>query len=480
MVEKVLPYDRSIVPQETYYWCGPASTQIVLNSLGVRVSEAELAKQMRTHVGGTDHIGLITPVLNKYTKGEYFTVQMPKDPPTDAQRDRLWADLVRSIDGGHGLVVNIVAPPSNYPKGVKGSKSPNYGRGTIYHYIAVMGYDDDPRARSVWVADSGFQPQGYWLSFDQLVTLVPPKGYAAASKARHGVVDAPAREQATPDVAQILSEAMRGSLALERYTALAPAFASAMREAGCNTVERAAMWCAQLGHESGGLRWMEEIADGSAYEGRRDLGNVQAGDGRRFKGRGPIQVTGRYNYTELSKWAHSQGLIPSPTFFVDHPERLSDDTYGFLGPVWYWTVARDMNSYADRKDIVGATIAVNGGTNGFDDRRARWDRCLAMGDRLLRLAGLPAGADTEGSDDELTPDEKKMLRDVHRELTQRYPSRSDLRSDDEPVDTLAGFVLNIDGRIHEQAVEGESVGKQLDAILVALEAVIVALNGGKK
>jgi hypothetical protein len=41
---------------------------------------------------------------------------------------------------------------------------------------------------------------------------------------------------------------------------------------------------AQIGHESGGLRWMVELASGEAYEGRRDLGNTQPGDGRRFKG----------------------------------------------------------------------------------------------------------------------------------------------------------------------------------------------------
>jgi predicted chitinase len=112
------------------------------------------------------------------------------------------------------------------------------------------------------------------------------------------------------------------------------------------------MWCAQIGHESGGLRYMEEIADGSAYEGRTDLGNTQPGDGRRFRGRGPLQVTGRHNYTKLSKWAYDKGLAQSPTFFVDQPEQLSSDRYGFVGTQWYWTVARpSLNVYADNGDL---------------------------------------------------------------------------------------------------------------------------------
>lgn len=178
-MEKRLDYDRRIVPQETPYWCGPAATQVVLNSLGVRRDETALAREMGTHRGGTDHIGLIVPVLNKHAPNARYTSRaMPNDPPTIEQQTQLWVDLKLSIDGGYGVVANIVAPRSNYPRGVKGSVSPSYGGGTVYHYIALMGYSDDAE-KAVWVADSGFSPYGYWLGFDQLCTLIPPKGYAA-------------------------------------------------------------------------------------------------------------------------------------------------------------------------------------------------------------------------------------------------------------------------------------------------------------
>lgn len=171
------------------------------------------------------------------------------------------------------------------------------------------------------------------------------------------------------------------------YTALAPGFNEAMVAAGVTTVRRAAMWCAQLGHESVGLRYMREIWGPTpaqrGYEGRADLGNTRPGDGKRFMGRGPIQVTGRHNYTRLSQWAHKEGLVPTPTFFVDNPTELEKPRYGFLGAVWYWTTQRPLNRLSDAGDLTGATRAINGGTNGINDRRARYTRALAMGESLL-------------------------------------------------------------------------------------------------
>lgn len=181
-----------------------------------------------------------------------------------------------------------------------------------------------------------------------------------------------------------LADAMGHSLAPAAYEELAGPFNEALLRAQCTTVNRAAMFCAQVGHESRGLYYREEIASGAAYEGRKDLGNTRPGDGKRYKGRGPIQLTGAFNYQAFSRWANGKGLVPTATYFYDNPTLVGQPRWGLLAASWYWTVARArLNSYADAGDIVAATKAVNGGLNGLADRTVRWNRCRALGVRLL-------------------------------------------------------------------------------------------------
>lgn len=183
-MEKLLDYSRDQVKQDTFYNCGPAAAQTVIRAAtGKLISEGDLGRAMGTTVNGTNHIGLITPVLNRHVPGaEYETVLMPNDPPAPPQRERLWSDICHSIDRGYGVVANIVAPPNNYPVASYTSKfNLRYAGGTVYHYVAVMGYAlDDNGEKHVWLADSGFPPYGSWIRFSQFATLIPPKGYAYA------------------------------------------------------------------------------------------------------------------------------------------------------------------------------------------------------------------------------------------------------------------------------------------------------------
>ncbi|RCG24699.1 hypothetical protein DTL70_10125 [Streptomyces diacarni] len=158
--------------QDTGYWCGPAATRIALSARTAPPSQADLAAQLGTDENGTDHIGQVTTVLNSNLGTDWYkTTEMPNDPPTQEQKDQLWADVVRGIDNNFPLVTNIVAPPGNQPPGYPSDQ-------TIYHYFTVIGYDD--ANGSVLIADpANFGGnQIYWLSFDQLASLVPPKGYA--------------------------------------------------------------------------------------------------------------------------------------------------------------------------------------------------------------------------------------------------------------------------------------------------------------
>lgn len=151
--------------------------------------------------------------------------------------------------------------------------------------------------------------------------------------------------------------------------AYAPLLSVAMREASISTVTRGAAFIAQLAHESAEFRYMEEVADGNAYEGRQDLGNVRPGDGRRFKGRGPIQVTGRSNYR-----AAGQALALD---LEDHPEMASLPSVGFRIAAWYWTV-RGLNRLADACDFRSITKAINGGYNGLADRIVYYHKALEV------------------------------------------------------------------------------------------------------
>lgn len=181
--------------------------------------------------------------------------------------------------------------------------------------------------------------------------------------------------------AQTLASAM-GNRSGVNYAALVGPCNEAMLAADVTTFLRAVLWCAQVGHESGGLQWMEEIADGSGYEGRSDLGNTQPGDGRRFKGRGPIQLTGRSNYREFSKWANARGLVNSATFFEDNPQAVSEPRWGFMAAAFFWST-RNINRFADGREVTNSTRVINGGTNGLQDRIDRYNQCFPLGDSLL-------------------------------------------------------------------------------------------------
>jgi putative chitinase len=147
----------------------------------------------------------------------------------------------------------------------------------------------------------------------------------------------------------------------------APYLNQAMQKAGINTPAREAAFLAQLGHESGSFKYMQELASGKAYEGRKDLGNTQPGDGVKYKGRGPIQITGRANYAAAGK---ALGID-----LINNPGLAATPQVGFQVAAWYWN-SHNLNKYADMNNQAGfdkITRIINGGTNGAADRNARYN-----------------------------------------------------------------------------------------------------------
>lgn len=158
--------------QATGWWCGPASTRIALSARGVNVSQQQMANELGTTENGTNDISLVTSVLNNHLNPQWYENKyMPNDPPTQDQKNLLWRNITTDIDKGYAIVANIVAPAHNHP--------PGYPDRTIYHYLTIVGYNPD--TREVLVADpAGFSGSPtYKLSFDQMATLIPPKGYSA-------------------------------------------------------------------------------------------------------------------------------------------------------------------------------------------------------------------------------------------------------------------------------------------------------------
>lgn len=149
----------------------------------------------------------------------------------------------------------------------------------------------------------------------------------------------------------------------ETVKALSPGILDCMTRYGINTPLRQAHFLAQIGHESGELRYRQELASGAAYENRRDLGNTRTGDGPRYKGRGLIQLTGRANYSEYTRTGKLDVDVVADPGQVATNDQLCVDVAG-----WFWE-RHGLNAVADRDDIETITRRINGGLNGLDNRR---------------------------------------------------------------------------------------------------------------
>lgn len=150
-----------------------------------------------------------------------------------------------------------------------------------------------------------------------------------------------------------------------RAANFAPYLNDAMWSEAIVTPVRIRAFLAQVGHESGRLRYVREVWGPTPaqrrYEGRADLGNTQPGDGHRYMGRGLIQITGRANYQQVTDALGED--------FVTYPALLETPKWACLSAAWFWG-SRDLNALADAGEFDLVTRRINGGQNGRADRVA--------------------------------------------------------------------------------------------------------------
>ena len=154
-----------------------------------------------------------------------------------------------------------------------------------------------------------------------------------------------------------------------------PAINAAARRWQFDRPKRLAAFLAQVGHESGQLQFTRELG-GSAYLAKYDTGKLAErlgntpeadGDGQLYRGRGLIQVTGRYNYLKCSLALFQDERL------LRTPELLEQPEWAAQSAGWYWWV-KELNTLADQDRFTDITKRINGGTNGIAERRALWAR----------------------------------------------------------------------------------------------------------
>lgn len=155
---------------------------------------------------------------------------------------------------------------------------------------------------------------------------------------------------------------------------------------GIDTKGEICHFLAQTAHESNSFNTLEEYASGKAYEGRKDLGNINPGDGVKYKGKGLIQVTGRINY--IAATIAYNRINTSHLDFEAHPELLKDENLATWSACNFWD-DRDLNTIANMPDdakiwskklnknlspLEYISWRINGGFNALDQRKIFYER----------------------------------------------------------------------------------------------------------
>jgi putative chitinase len=181
-----------------------------------------------------------------------------------------------------------------------------------------------------------------------------------------------------------------------------------------NTPKRIAAFLAQCGYESGGWSVFEENLNYTSakrlrvifknyfpteefandyvgqpqkianrvYGGRLGNGPEESGDGWLYRGRGPIQLTGKYNYREFSKYMFKENLIEDEEKILNNPYLVAatataDRKFALMSAIWFWN-NKNLNDEADAGNLETMTRKINGGSNGLTDRIELYDKAIRL------------------------------------------------------------------------------------------------------
>jgi predicted chitinase len=179
-----------------------------------------------------------------------------------------------------------------------------------------------------------------------------------------------------------------------KRTTFLPLLDAAMAKFAINAPPRHAAFLAQLAHESGELRFMEELWGPTPAQRRYEppstlatrLGNTEPGDGKRFKGRGPIQITGRDNYRRFGALL-GVDLVSTPTLAA-----LPDLAFRIAGLFWMKNGLNELADTVTATSFKEITRRINGGLNGLAERERLYAlACAVLGVPAAAPPGVPRG-----------------------------------------------------------------------------------------
>ena len=300
----------------------------------------------------------------------------------------IWKDKVYNSDDVKNAVIQYQAYAAYYLQSYKDSEKTAGPAGIIpFEVMIEMDGISGIKIGQAFQINEGIMPNKYYGTIGFLVTgvehSITNNRWVTKLKAQTIVLEGAANKTIAPDqsVNPITGESNEEETGIKPKPTVVPPseLIKAMRDYGITDPKERAHFLAQCAHESGGFSTKREIwgptAAQTRYEGRKDLGNTEKGDGKKFRGRGYIQITGRANYTAYNKSLLARGIKDD---VVANPDLVATKFAADASCYWWKNLGVGLTklSLAGTADsnVKKVSTRVNGGdpANGLADRIGRF------------------------------------------------------------------------------------------------------------